>query len=92
MQLPKFHLDDDKIYIFISGGASQGPYKIASVQTNTTPIKYSLSHADGTAGQRVLFEETRLTQQTRLVTKEFRPACILLNALPPSVASIAPIR
>ena len=64
-QLPKFHLDDDKIYVSISGSTSQGPYKIASVQTNTTPIKYSLSYADGTLlDNGALFEETRLTRQT----------------------------
>lgn len=61
---PKFHLDDDKIYVSAPGGARRGPYKIVSVDTTSTPVIYSLSLADGTlVDNGSLFQETRLTWQ-----------------------------
>jgi hypothetical protein len=61
---PKFHLDDDNIYVSAPGGVRQGPYKIAGVDTTKTPVRYSLSLVDGTlVDNGALFEETKLTLQ-----------------------------
>ncbi|KAL9121381.1 MAG: hypothetical protein Q9187_002065 [Circinaria calcarea] len=61
---PKFHLDDRNIYIKAAGGAGRGPYTIANVDTTSTPIKYSLTRADGASVDNgALYEETRLEQK-----------------------------
>jgi hypothetical protein len=61
---PKFHLDDDNIYVSVPGGARQGPYRIASVDTTWTPVRYQLSLGDGAlVDNGALFEETKLIRQ-----------------------------
>ena len=62
-QPPAFHLDDDNIYVLGAGGDRRGPFKIASVESESHPIKYTLKSRDGTAvdnGQK--FEELRLAK------------------------------
>ncbi|KAL6713005.1 hypothetical protein ACLMJK_009401 [Lecanora helva] len=61
---PKFQLGDGNIYLSVPGGIRQGPFKIASVDTTSTPIKYKLCRADNTSVDNgALFEETRLTDK-----------------------------